>query len=75
MKIMSEKELKVPFSAPLNEKDSETQYGCRANNPDICANNSLTVICAFASGDGICRKPFSAWKKQFNLLKEGELNG
>ena len=58
MKIMSEKELRVSFSAPLNEKDSETQtYGCRANNPDICANNSLTGICAFISGDGVCRRP------------------
>lgn len=30
---MTEKELKVPFSAPLNELDTEEQtYGCRANN-------------------------------------------
>lgn len=30
---MTEKELKVPFSAPLNELDTEVQtYGCRANN-------------------------------------------
>lgn len=34
------KDLKVPFNAPLNELDTEKQtYGCRANNPDICANN------------------------------------
>ena len=73
---MSEKKLRVPFSAPLNDKDTETQtYGCRANNPDICANNSIQGMCAFSSHDGICRKPYRAWKKQFNLLKEGELNG
>lgn len=39
---MTEKELKVTFSAPLNELDTEKQtYGCRANNSDICANNSV----------------------------------
>ncbi len=63
-------DLKVPFSAPLNEKDKETEtYGCRANNPDICANNGLIGICAFASDDGICRKPSRAWKKQYQKLK------
>ena len=73
---MIEKELKVPFSAPLNELDSEKQtYGCRANNPDICANNSLNGICAFTSEDFICRKPSRAWKKQYSKLKEGEKNG
>lgn len=73
---MSEKQLRVAFSAPLNEKDTETQtYGCRANNPDICANNALQGICAFASNDKICKRPSRAWKRQFNLLKEGELNG
>lgn len=75
MDNMSEKELRVSFSAPLSERDTETQtYGCRANNPDICANNSLMGVCAFASSDGICKRPSRAWKKQFNLLKEGELN-
>ena len=49
---MSTKELKVSFNAPLNELDTEVQtYGCRANNPDICANNSITNICAFTSED------------------------
>ena len=39
---MSEKELKIPFNAPLNEMDAENQtYGCRQNNPDICASNSI----------------------------------
>ena len=59
--------------APLNELDTEVQtYGCRANNSDICANNSVQGVCAFTSDDCICRKPSRAWKKQFNKLKEGE---
>ena len=66
---MSEKVLKIPFSAPLKEQDSETQtYGCRQNNPDICANNSIPGICAFASVDCICKKPSRSWKKQFHKL-------
>ena len=65
------KELKIPFSAPLNEQDTETQtYGCRANNPDICANNMLQDVCAFVTLDGICRKPSRAWKKKYNELKK-----
>ena len=68
---MSEKSLRVPFSAPLNEQDTEIQtYGCRQNNPDICANNSLTGVCAFASDDGICKRPSRAWKKKYAELKE-----
>ena len=68
--------LKIPFSSQLNGLDTKTQtYGCRANNPDICANNALQGICAFASNDKICKRPSRAWKRQFNLLKEGELNG
>lgn len=62
---------KVPFSAPLHEKDSDIEtVGCRANNPDICSNNGLEGICAFASTDGICRRPSRAWKKQYYKLKE-----
>lgn len=58
---MNEKELRVPFNAPLNEVDTELQnYGCRQNNPDICA---------FVNKDGICRKPSHAWKKQYQKLK------
>ena len=68
---MEQKGLKIGFHAPLNERDSETQtYGCRANNPDICANNGLTGACAFVSEDCICRKPSKAWKKQYQKLKE-----
>ena len=32
------KDIRIPFNAPLGELDTELQtYGCRANNPDICA--------------------------------------
>lgn len=64
--------IKFAFNAPLNAKDTENQtYGCRANNPDICASNSLPGVCAFASEDCICRKPSRAWKKQYHKLLEG----
>lgn len=67
---MTEKELKIPFSAPLHEKDTELQtFGCRQNNPNICGNSGLSGICTFASKDGICRKPSRAWKKQYQKLK------
>ncbi len=66
----NKKQLKVPFSAPLNTLDSETQtYGCRQNNPDICGNNGIPNVCAFASPDGICRKPSRAWKSQYKKLQ------
>ena len=67
---MNKKDLNVPFNAPLNEQDTETQtYGCRANNPDICANNGLDGVCAFVSQDCICHKPSRDWKKKYNELK------
>ena len=53
------KELLIPFDAPLNKKDTEAQtYGCRQNNPNICGNNSLPGVCAFVCDDCICKKPF-----------------
>ena len=62
--------LKIPFNAPLNSLDSETQtFGCRANNPDICKYNHLENVCAFVTEDNICKKPTRAWKNQFNKLK------
>lgn len=62
--------LKIPFNAKLNELDTEQQtYGCRANNPDICANCFLPSICAFSRDDKICKKPSRAWKKQYQILK------
>ena len=73
---MSNNGLHIPFAAPLNAADTETQtYGCRANNPDICANNGLNGMCAFVTADCICKKPSRAWKKQYNKLKEGGENG
>ena len=66
---MKESELKIPFNAPLNDADTETQtYGCRQNNPSICANNCMQGVCAFVNSDNICRKPSRAWKKQFMSL-------
>ena len=66
-------ELHFSFSAPLNQLDTENQtYGCRQNNPDICKNNGLTDICAFASADGICKRPSKSWKKKYYELKEKE---
>lgn len=68
---MNEKELRVPYNAPLNEIDSETQtFGCRANNPDICGYNQMSGVCAFSSTDHICKKPSRAWKKKYNELKK-----
>ena len=65
------KEMHIPFAAPLHPEDTETQtYGCRQNNPDICANNMLPGVCAFASSDGLCKKPSRAWKKKYTELKE-----
>ena len=70
---MKEKELKIPFNAPLNEEDTETQtYGCRANNPDICANCYVPNVCAFVNEDQICKKPSRAWKKKYLELKAGK---
>ncbi len=67
---MTEKELKIPFSAPLNSGDTEvTTFGCRANNADICKNNGIENVCAFASVDHICKEPSRAWKKRYNDLK------
>jgi len=67
---MTEKELRIPFGAPLKPQDTEIQtYGCRQNNPDICGSNGIQGICAFSSKDGICRKPSRSWKKQYQKLK------
>lgn len=65
------KSLKVPFKAPLQPGDTEdVTVGCRANNPDICKNNRIPEICAFAREDGICQIPSKAWKKQYKKLSE-----
>ncbi len=60
---------KVPFDAPLNDKDSETQtYGCRQNNPDICGSNGLVGTCAFVSDDKRARLPGAAYKKDRKVI-------
>lgn len=70
---MSTSNLKIPFNAPLNAQDTEIQtYGCRANNADICANNSIVNVCAFTSEDCICKKPSRAWKEQYHKLAGGK---
>lgn len=70
------KDLKVPFNAPLNNGDTEEQtYGCRANNPDICAHNMIENMCAFSSNDFFCKKPSRAWKKKFKQLLGEKSNG
>ncbi len=67
---MTEKDLRIPFSAPLNSGDGEkTTYGCRANNPDICKNNGIEGICAFAPNDYVCKAPSRAWTKKYESLK------
>lgn len=67
--------LRVSFQAPLRPGDtSEVTVGCRANNPDICANNGLEGICAFVAKDGICRRPSRAWKKQYQRLLGKEVD-
>ena len=53
---MSNKQLRIPFNSPLHPQDTEfSTYGCRQNNPDICGNNGLPGVCAFASDDCICK--------------------
>ena len=66
--------LKFDFNDKLNEEDKANQtFGCRQKNPDICSSNGIENICAFASSDGICKKPSRAWKKQYEkLLKESK---
>ena len=64
-----DKKLKFDFNDKLNEEDKENQtLGCRQKNPDICSSNGIENICAFASLDGICKKPSRAWKKQYEKL-------
>ena len=68
---MRDKKLVIPFNAPLNPQDTESStYGRRQNNPDICGNNGLPNVCAFARPDAICQKPSRAWKRQYTKLKD-----
>ena len=68
-----DKQLRIKFNAPLQSGDTETTtFGCRANNPDICANCYLEDVCAFCRVDHICVKPSAAWKKQYKKLVEAQ---
>ena len=70
---MSKKDLHIGVHSPLKPEDTPYQtYGCRAYNPDICANADTPKICAFVREDCICMKPPRSWKKQFEKLKNGE---
>ena len=61
--------LVIAPSAPLNSQDSPCQtYGCRHQNPDNCASNSLENVCAFVRADNICKKPPQSWAKQYKKL-------
>ena len=63
---MEKKELHIDFNNKLNKLDTETQtFGCRQKNPGICSSNGIENVCAFASKDGICKKPSRAWKNNF----------
>ena len=67
---MDDRKLRVPFGAPLQPNDSESQTaGCRQNDPNICGNNGLPQVCAFVREDGICKSPSRKWKKQYQILK------
>ena len=53
---MNEKELRVPFNAPLNEQDTEKQtYGCRQNNPDIGGKTISCMEKAVSEAQGLSR--------------------
>ena len=41
---MSNKQLRIPFNAPLHPQDTEVStYGCRQNNPDTVSYTHLTL--------------------------------
>ena len=63
--------LKFSIHDPLHPLDTETQtYGCRANNPNICANGGLKT-CSFVTKK-LCTSPSRAWKKIYLEKKAKE---
>lgn len=73
--MSTNKGIRVPYNLPFSEIDPENQaYECRADNPDICANNGLLDKCAFSSKDSICKRPSKAWKKQYKKLLGGQID-
>jgi hypothetical protein len=58
------------FHQPLKPEDTDKQtLGCRHTNPDICAKNQMSKICAFVTPNGICYAPPASWAAQFKKLK------
>ncbi len=58
------------FHAPLRAGDTPTQtVGCRHTNPEICAKNELSKVCAFARADRLCLAPPASWPKQYRRLQ------
>ncbi len=50
--------------------DFEVQIsGCRQKYPDICDNNSVSDVCAFATDYCIFLKPSRTQKLQYKILK------
>ena len=67
--------LVIESNASLNSQDSPCQtYGCRHQNPDNCASNSMENVCAFVTADNICLKPPARWAKQYEKLLMLALN-
>ena len=58
------------FHAPLHPQDSAViTHGCRHTNPEICGKHSMSGVCAFVRGDGLCQAPPRTWPRQYELLK------
>jgi hypothetical protein len=69
MSVLSSKDQKQAFHAPLHPLDSETQtHGCRHTAPNVCGKNSVSGVCAFVRKDYICLSPPKTWKQQFQKL-------
>ena len=71
VKVMmpSWKSLVIEPGAPLHSQDSPHQtFGCRHQNPNNCASNSMEEACAFVTADNICSKPPTSWAKKYEKL-------
>ena len=59
------------FHLPLHPNDTPVRtHGCRHTNPDICAKNAMSSVCAFVRADGMCLAPPASWAKQFRKLSD-----
>jgi len=60
----------MAFHLPLHPSDTPSStVGCRHTNPNICAKNDMSAICAFAREDNMCLAPPASWKKQYEKLR------